>query len=100
MLDHPATTTLRGAYGLQPIDRLRLVLGVEHVLRLGARVTADLLIETTDDVPHLLRRLDELPAVPAAATTATTTQAPSRNARYLRLIDDFMRLILSLVEQT
>lgn len=49
---------VRGAYGLSPPDRERLVLGVEHVVRLGPRVLAELLVETTDDVPHLLRRLD------------------------------------------
>jgi len=50
----------RRAYSLDPDDRLRLVLGVEHVHRLGPRVIAELLIEVTDDVPHLLRRLDDL----------------------------------------
>jgi hypothetical protein len=77
MLDHPTTAItplrdqleastsvraehIRGTYSLQPADRQRLVLGVEHVLRLGPRVTAELLIETSDDVPHLLLRLDDL----------------------------------------
>ena len=48
-----------GVYGLRPIDRKRLVLGVEHVHRLGPRVVAELLVEVTDDVPHLLRALDD-----------------------------------------
>ena len=54
------TPLRRGCYALRPNDRHRLVLGVEHVHRLGPRVMAELLVEVTDDIPHLLRALDDL----------------------------------------
>jgi hypothetical protein len=50
----------RGVYGLRPQDRLRLVLGAEHVCRLGPRVLGELLIEVADDFPSLLGTLDDL----------------------------------------
>ena len=75
---------IRGAFCLSPPDRERLVLGVEHAVRLGPRATAELLIEVTDDVPHLLRRLDDLrrlsPQV-AAAIGAHDWTAPLRLGR-------------------
>jgi hypothetical protein len=83
--NHP--WSIRGAYSLKPVDRQRLVLGVEHVVRLGPRVTAELLIETSDDVLHLLRRLDDLrrltPEVAAAlgADDWTTPLRPGRRPR-------------------
>jgi hypothetical protein len=65
--------SLRGAYHLAPVDRNRLVLGIEYVIRLGPRVTAELLIETTDDVPHLLRRLDDFRRLTPEAVAALGT---------------------------
>jgi hypothetical protein len=37
---------------------------------------------------------DEPPAVPATTTATAATQPPSQTARSLRLLDDFMRVIL------
>jgi hypothetical protein len=53
-------TPLRGAYGLRPTDRKRLVLGVEHICRLGPRAVAELLVDVSDDLSRLLRVLDDL----------------------------------------
>lgn len=50
----------RGAYHLSPTDRECFVIGTDHVCRLGARIVGGVLIEVTDDVPHLLPVLDNL----------------------------------------
>jgi hypothetical protein len=50
----------RGVYHLSPTDRERFVIGIDHVCRLGARIVGEVLIEVTDDLPHLLRVLDDL----------------------------------------
>jgi hypothetical protein len=48
---------LKGAYGLRPVDRRRLVRGVADVMRCGPRVVAELLLEL-DNADEVLRRLD------------------------------------------
>jgi hypothetical protein len=79
--------TIHRVYSLPPVDRDRLIVGVEHVLRLGPRVLAELLLEATDDVPHLLRCLDEYwRLTPDVALGASDWTAPPRPAigRFLR----------------
>jgi hypothetical protein len=51
---------IRGAYGLQPDHRRRLVLGVEALMAFGPRAIAELLLEVADgEVDELLGRLNE-----------------------------------------
>jgi hypothetical protein len=48
---------LRGAYGLSPSDRARLVRDVDAVMRCGPRTIAELLLEF-DHADEVLRRLE------------------------------------------
>jgi hypothetical protein len=71
---------IRGALCLSPPDRERFIFGVEHAVHL----VAELLVETTDDVLHLLRRLDDrrrLSPEVATALGANDWTAPLRPGR-------------------
>ena len=73
----------RGAYRLSPTDRERFASGTDHLCRLGARIVGEVLIEVTDDVPHLLRVLDDLRRLSpeaAAALAANDWTTPLRAA--------------------
>jgi hypothetical protein len=48
---------LRGAYGLSPTDRARLVRDVDAVMSRGPRIVAELLLEF-DHADEVLRRLE------------------------------------------
>ena len=74
-----------GVYGLSPVDRQRLVSGVEHVVQLGTRAVGELLIEVAaGDVQHLLLRLaayQRLTPALVKALGADTWTAPLRPGR-------------------
>jgi hypothetical protein len=49
----------RGAYGLKPADRARLIAGTEALMQFGPRLIAELLLEVADgEIEPLLNLLD------------------------------------------
>jgi hypothetical protein len=55
-----------GIYSLPLADRQRVIRGIQHLYDLGPRVLGEFVLESTEaeDLPELLRRLDDYQRLP------------------------------------